>query len=369
ESVRTAFTVIPVIAKSNEDLTTSADNSVSTCITPISSKLITTIAPVEDLGDLNASSPNETISVVAHKSAPKPVVQEESLEFQMKLAKQRFVVIPQELSLVDKEIKTGNLMFSLSNLLFEEIIAEFNESKANWKETRPATKAEQSIGNIFGLTTISTLKNKLTTEILITIYSIEEKEMATAAQNFKLVTYFGIIGHSLNLDIVLGFIPKPDNSKRAAGTFGLSKEEKTSNMVHNWPAWARGIFTLNGSKIELSKYTYSSIEKGLYVAAYRICWFLTEGLKNILPPLLLTLAHQVSNMKEAKYSFIASQYNSFSIIQMKMRTNQTPHQSEVEFLNGSENPSRVIRDQTFSARFAEKLIEQLKKIDKSMDCN
>ena len=118
------------------------------------------------------------------------------------------------------------------------------------------------------------------------------------AQNFKLVTYFGIIGHSLNLDIVLGFIPKPDNSKRAAGTFGLFKEEKTSNMVHNWPAWARGIFTLNGSKIELSKYTYSSIEKGLYVAAYRICWFLTEGLENILP----TLVHQVSNMMEAKYS-------------------------------------------------------------------
>ncbi|KAI2805973.1 hypothetical protein BLOT_004984 [Blomia tropicalis] len=143
--------VIPVIAKSNEDLTTSADNSVSTCITPISSKLTTTIAPVEDLGDLNASSPNETISVVAHKSAPKPVVQEKSLEFQMKLAKQRFVVIPQELSLVDKEIKKGNLMFSISNLLFEDIIAEFNESKANWKETRPATIAEQSIGNIFGL--------------------------------------------------------------------------------------------------------------------------------------------------------------------------------------------------------------------------
>lgn len=118
------------------------------------------------------------------------------------------------------------------------------------------------------------------------------------AQNFKLVTYFGIIGHSLNLDIVLSFIPKPDNSKRAAGTFGLFKEEKTSNMVHNWPAWARGIFTLNGSKIELSKYTYSSIEKGLYVAAYRICWFLTEGLENILP----TLVHQVSNMMEAKYS-------------------------------------------------------------------
>ncbi|KAI2805139.1 hypothetical protein BLOT_004131 [Blomia tropicalis] len=103
--------------------------------------------------------------------------------------------------------------------------------------------------------------------------------MEFASKNFKLIPYFGILPSNLKLDNILGFIPKHDNSTRAAGTFGLSKEEKASNMVYNWPAWARGIYTTNGTKLELSKYTYSSIEKGLYVAAYRICWFLRMGLK------------------------------------------------------------------------------------------
>lgn len=147
-------------------------------------------------------------------------------------------------------------------------------------------------------------------------YSIEENEMEFASKNFKLIPYFGILPSNLKLDNILGFIPKHDNSTRAAGTFGLSKEEKASNMVYNWPAWARGIYTTNGTKLELSKYTYSSIEKGLYVAAYRICWFLRNGIENGLPP-LPNVATQIANILEVNYPFIASQYTSFGIIQMK----------------------------------------------------